>query len=183
MTTDNARMPASPIYLISGVPGAGKTTVARALCARFPQAVHVPGDDLRDLVVSGFASALDPWTDEHSRQFSLSWRAGASIARRYADAGFTAVIDDVVRGEDLRRDFYPELRDRPLRKVLLKPTLEMALARSRQRTTKTFDPQRLEAVIARLYETLANDAPGWLVVDTSQLTIEQTVDAIVHAAW
>jgi 2-phosphoglycerate kinase len=46
-----------PICLISGVPRAGKTTVAHALAVRVARAVVVTGDDIRDLVVSGFASA------------------------------------------------------------------------------------------------------------------------------
>jgi predicted kinase len=170
-----------PIYVVSGVPGAGKSTVSWALCSRYARALLVSGDDLRDMVVSGFASALEPWTDEHSRQFSLSWRTAASIAAKYADAGFAVVIDDVVREDDLRRDFVPELGKRPLRRVLLKPSLDVAITRNRGRTNKTFDLERLVPIITRLYESLAEHTEGWVVVDTTALTTEQTADVILRS--
>ncbi len=43
------------IFLISGTPGSGKSSVARALMQRFKQGVHLPVDDLRKMVVSGIA--------------------------------------------------------------------------------------------------------------------------------
>ena len=39
--------------LILGMPAAGKSTVARALMARFARGLHLPVDDLRNIVVSG----------------------------------------------------------------------------------------------------------------------------------
>jgi adenylylsulfate kinase-like enzyme len=43
------------ILLLTGLPGAGKTSVATALLQRFPFGIHIPVDDVRKWVVSGIA--------------------------------------------------------------------------------------------------------------------------------
>ena len=171
----------APIYVISGVPGSGKTTVARELCARHPASLLISGDELREMVASGRATPIDGWSSETQQQFDLSWRTAAGMAARYADAGFIVVIDDVLREEDLRRQFYPELGERSVRRVLLKPPLATAIARNRERTTKDFDPERLVPIIERLHDSLAAEIAGWVVIDTSALSIAETVDRTLAA--
>ena len=43
------------LFVISGVSAAGKSTVARLLAGRFERGVCVPGDAIREMMVSGRA--------------------------------------------------------------------------------------------------------------------------------
>lgn len=170
------------IWFISGAPGAGKTTVSEVLCRSFPLAVHIPVDDIRDWVRSGFSSPVE-WTAETSRQFLLARRGAARIAADYVNAGFVVVLDDVIRESELRQ-YTDHLGDATLRKVLLNPTLDIVLARNAAPRGKNFDASVLEAACRGLHPLLLAEntvEQGWIVVDSTTLGIDQTVDAILRA--
>ena len=170
------------IWLISGAPGAGKSTVSDALCRRFRLAVHIPVDDIRDWVRSGFASPVE-WTNETGRQFALARRGAARIATDYADAGFDVMVDDVIRESDLNQ-YTDYLGKTQLRKVLLNPSLEAVLARNAAPGRKPFDSSILEAACRGLHPLLLAENTtdrGWIVIDSTGLNIDETVNAIVRA--
>jgi len=168
------------LWLLSGAPGSGKTSVAAALAKRYPKSVHLPMDDLRQLVVSGLASPLN-WTDETALQFAIARRNAGRLAADYAASGFTVVIDDVIHELDLPQ-LLPHLGGLMPRKVLLSPSIFVVHRRNAQRTNKSFDTKILEPVAARLHGELVAKCPpaaGWLVLDTSTLSVEDTVDKIL----
>jgi hypothetical protein len=134
-------------------------------------------------VRSGFSSPVE-WTAETGRQFALARRGAARVAADYAAAGFVVVLDDVVRESDLAQ-YTDHLGAAGLRKVLLSPSLQTVLARNTAPGRKDFDANILEAASRGLHPILvAENTPerGWIVVDSSVLDVDQTVDAILSAA-
>jgi chloramphenicol 3-O-phosphotransferase len=172
----------APIFLLSGLPAAGKSSVARALMARFPYGLHLSVDSLRTWVVSGYARATPVLSPEARRQFAVARRSAARIAREYADAGFAVAVDDVLSPGDARDLFVTPFAGYTIHKVLLRPSLDEALRRNAARAKTSFDTAYLaETILAldRRMDAQEYAADGWLVIDTTTLTVEATVDAVI----
>lgn len=171
-----------PIWLITGVPSSGKSSVASVLAQREPRGLHIPVDELREWVVSGIAHPVPEWTAETGRQFALARAAATAVARIYASAGFAVAIDDVIFPAEADAAFVAPLTGFAVHKVLLRPRLKVALRRNAERTSKEFDTSVLADTIRDLHQAMAA-APyaqaGWIIFDNSDLSLDETVDAIL----
>ena len=116
------------VWLISGIPGAGKTTTGRVLAARFPRSAFIEGDLLQEWLVNGIVWPGDEPAAESERQMSLNVRNQCLLARSYAEAGFTPVIDYVVVSGRLLDEYRRGLADLALHFVVLHPGKGTVLA-------------------------------------------------------
>lgn len=108
------------IIVITGAMAAGKSTVAQLIAERLPRAAHVRGDLFRRMIVSGRAPVSSPLPAEAVAQLRLRHRLAAQVADGYAAAGITAIVQDILIGDDLPR-FVGLLRHRPIYVVVLAP--------------------------------------------------------------
>jgi hypothetical protein len=171
-----------PSYVVVGPPAAGKSTVARLLAAGAEQGVHVPVDDLRELVVSGLVLPGPDWSDALVAQVRAARTVALSALATYHDLGFTVVLDDFVDPPGLQ-EYDDVVRSGRAVGVLLRPDLGVALARVRQRETSAEGAAYISDGVRLVFSVLDDLLPrltalGWHVVDNTDLDPEQTADAI-----
>jgi predicted kinase len=166
------------LYLVTGIPGAGKTTVSRLLAQRFGRGVHIEADELQGLIVCGALWPDQEPRDEALGQLALRAKNAAMLAANFLDAGFTVVIDDIIIGKDRLGIYERHLGDRSLKLVVLAPPVEIALARDEHRGYKRVG-ERWAHLDAQQREKLG-DAGMW--IDTASLNPEETVEAILNPA-
>jgi cytidylate kinase len=166
-------MPDGRVIVVSGVPGAGKSTVAHGLAQRFERGAHIEADTLQKMIVAG-ASWPDPQlTPEAERQLRLRVTNGCRLADSFAAAGFCAVLDDIFvadRVDHLRAD----LATRPFCFVMLNPSLDALRRRNAQRAKRdVFHQARYLHPIVQQTQRIG------LWIDTSELDVLQTIERIL----
>ena len=161
------------IALITGAPGSGKSTIARLLTQHFSKSLHLQVDHLREMMVNGIELPGGSWTDEATRQFQWARNTAIYMAQVYANQGVDVVIDDVCVPAEFAEHYSPLFNDPRARKVLLLPTAD-ALIKRLQNRAGPYDEFLIKEV-PWMYSYLDSmPKVGWMVLDTSEWTIEQT---------
>jgi len=176
----------NPIYMIVGPPAVGKSTTSRALASHFPKSIHIPVDDIRMMVVSGLMLPSAVWSDELAQQISLARASVTQMALIYQKAGFTVVIDDFWDANHAT-DYQTLLHDgQSIHKIVLYPTQAEAHQRNLIRSGDSPARPYIDEGIRIVYQQLAPALPqlvqaGWLVVDTTNMSIDEAVKHIIQA--
>jgi predicted ABC-type ATPase len=114
----------SEVLIVTGPPGAGKSTVAAALVERRTPSVLVEGDRFFAFLEQG---RIDPWLPESHEQNIVVGEAAASATACFAAGGFWTVYDGVVAPWSLSM-FASERIDR-LHYAVLLPDVERCMER------------------------------------------------------
>ena len=116
--------------LITGAPGAGKSTVSRLVADALTHAALIDGDVVNRLMVSGRVWALGEPADEAARQVRLCNRNLCELAANFADAGFTPVIDWIIPDRQQLDQYRQVLGPRCLLVVVLAPSIDVCRYRN-----------------------------------------------------
>ena len=161
----------SPLTIVSGCPGAGKTTLAAGLAAAASRGAHIVSDTFYTFP----ARLIDPADPASHEQNTTILKAVGRAAAAFLDDGYQVVLDGVVGPW-----FLPVLAreigiQHGLEYVVLSVSLDLALRRVRERDGPGAST-RVEHMHAAFSE-LGNYAHHEL--DTSRLSAPQVLEEFV----
>jgi deoxyadenosine/deoxycytidine kinase len=167
------------IIFITGMAGSGKSTIGRLVAKHFPKCLFIQVDELREKMVKGYARPEDGiFTKEFIQQFQMARSTAIYMAKLYASQGVDIVIDDVCVPSNFVEQYASLFEIPEVHRVLLYPKASVVIERIKQRG----GPLEHIPYVPMIYnylDTMSKD--GWIVLDSSEWTIEQTVNQVISS--
>lgn len=165
---------AGEILILTGPPGSGKTTTARALAEKSGSPkVHLHSDDFWHFIKNG---SIPPYMPEAHEQNAVVMDVLASVAERYAQGGYFVVVDGII-GPWFLQPFKTVAA--PLHYIVLRPPLDVAILRCQERGGDTLtDPEPITA-LHQQFSSLEQLEQH--VLSTDGQTRDETLNRVISA--
>jgi predicted ATPase len=163
------------VTIVSGPPGAGKTTLCLELCRRFELAVHLNTDLFFGAIRSGY---ILPWLPESHDQNDVCIQAAARAAVPYVQAGYEVFVDGVL-GSTALGIYRTELKQVTSRIhfVVLLPSAQEALRRGLSRPEDHGVPVHVYGEIHAQFSTGGYEGHR---LDSTELSVKETADLLLR---
>ncbi len=170
---------AGSLFIITGPPGAGKSTVSRMVADASEQSVLVEGDLFFSFLATGF---IEPWLPAAHQQNGVVTDAAAAATARFVDGGYATVYDGVLGPWFIDRfleQFSVEARS-AIDYVILLPPVDRCIERVRTRQGHGFSDEAATTKMQHEFAEATIDPRH--VLDNSGEPPERTAERLLAAA-
>jgi len=163
------------MIVITGPPGAGKSTVSRIVADSFETSVLLIGDEFHHFIRRGYVS---PWLPESERQNEVVIDSTAAAAVSYAMGGYLVVVDGIIGHWFLERWLAHVPDELPVSYIILRPSKDVAVRRA---TERAGERDLISSGPVVLMHDVFTERGGFddHVLDSSEMTAEATATAIL----
>ena len=162
------------LLIVTGPPGAGKSTVARLLADAVSPSVLVEGDAFFAFLASG---AIDPWLPASHEQNTVVTRAAGKATGEFVAGGFSVIYDGVI-GPWFLDTFLTTAGLRDVDYAVLLPPVEVCQQRVTERLGHRFTDV---AATSWMHQQFTDADLDQRHVLRSHGNARETADAIQHA--
>ncbi len=157
-----------PVLLFCGIPGSGKSSVARKVASKFDRAFIAQTDSIRGMILA------PTYTNEESQ---MVYRMLCGIGREALKIGYTLLMDGTFLKEEYRREALQALTGFYSRSfiVWVDCDLETAIARNNNRPAAAVPAEQV-----RKFQRIFEPPPGAIRVDTSKESIEAAAESVLR---
>ncbi len=166
-----------PITIVTGPPGAGKTTVTSRLAASSRLGVHLVGDQMSHWIVAGY---VPPWMAGTGRQNGTVTSSMAAAAIEFGNGGYDVFVDGIIGPWFLPHWLRIAEGRAATHYVVLRPSRQVALQRAtaRQAPDDLVDGDAVSKMFDAFEDLGSFEAH---VLDSSSQDIHSTVAAVRNA--
>lgn len=154
------------LLIFCGIPGSGKTTIARLVANKLHSAVHIETDTIRSMV------AHRAYTGGESR---FVYRSAAAVAGEALKAGYDAILDGTYVREEFREEPISNLAGLYKAQLTIHVACDIGVAYERNLTRSDKVPKESFVRLYSRFETPLNA----LRIDSDKVTPELASDAIL----
>lgn len=161
------------IYVLTGPPGVGKTTISEMLATKMQKSALIQGDAIYLMVKNGIVA---PWDDDGTFM-DLFWDNVIALTKNFNERNISVILEYVIFPEQMSKFIEHFRRKNVLIKYVVLLADEFTIrARDNNREEKQRTGKRSIISLNEFYEKNINDRS---ILDTSKLDKKEIVEKIM----